>query len=110
MLKTRMYLTHKTEKSSGIHVSTESIEITESIKVKAALAAFCTSIPDQSLSASFPMTMLLPYSSLRPSVCKISQGLRGANLTNMVHLTRRLIADNDVVHTGFSKINCFDFK
>lgn len=40
------------------------------------------------------------FSSLRPSVCKISQGLRGANLTKMILLTRRLITYNGAKRTS----------
>ena len=37
------------------------------------------------------------FSSLRPSVCKISQGLREANLTKLIVLTRRLITYNEAM-------------
>lgn len=63
---------------------------------KAANAAFSTSIPDFSLSVSYPMTMIHPYfSSLRPSLCRISRGLRGLNVTKWFLLTRPQITYND---------------
>jgi hypothetical protein len=49
---------------------------------KAAHAAFITSIPDRSLSASNPMSVKILYSSLKPSLFARVKGLSGHTITN----------------------------
>ena len=66
--------------------------------VKAANAAFVTSIPDHPCPHHFLWRWYFLFSSLRPSLCEISQSLREPNVTKPILLTRPQIAYNDYQH------------